>query len=218
MSTEEIKGTSLSAGIREVLRREILEGKYSQGEALGEAQLAERFGVSRTPIREALRELETESLVEIRPNRGAAVIGISREDIRDIYSIRSLLEGWAATKAAERATDDKLEEIAELVDLMELYEQRGDVEKLVNLDHRFHEKIYSLSGNRIMERKLSELHEYVSQVRGLSLTKGSRAKESVEEHRAIYKALKEHQPEEAGRLMSEHLANARNNLTENGLL
>ena len=109
----EYQEQSLGGQIFNRIRNDILSGNYAPGEELKEATLGKQLGVSRTPVREALRQLDLEGLVEIAPNRGAKVIGISRKDVEDIYHMRARLEGLAARKAAENIKEEELAELEE---------------------------------------------------------------------------------------------------------
>ena len=111
----EYQEQSLGSQIFNRIRDDILSGNYTPGEELKEATLGKQLGVSRTPVREALRQLDLEGLVEIAPNRGAKVIGISRKDVEDIYHMRARLEGLAARKAAEQIKEEELAELEEVI-------------------------------------------------------------------------------------------------------
>lgn len=212
------KALNLTAQVYERIREDIIERKYKPGEALTEQGLADSLQVSRTPIREALRQLELEELVEIRPNKGAVVVGIHAEDIRDIYLIRSLLEGLAAEEAAQKAEPEEIERLQETVDLMEFYLERQSYDKLRAMDDRFHQMIYEMSRSRMLCRILKDLHTYAEQIREESIKKEGRASHTLEEHRAIYEAIQEHNAEKAREKMTEHVRNTAKNLTLNHLL
>ncbi|MFB9904756.1 GntR family transcriptional regulator [Allokutzneria oryzae] len=122
----------------EVLRTAILDGTYPPAERLGEVELADALGISRTPIREALRRLEVEGLVELLPHRGARVASWSREDLDEIYELRILLESFAAARAASRVSDDQLRRLGELRDEMDRAVHAGDVERVAACNAEFH--------------------------------------------------------------------------------
>ena len=212
------KALNLTAQVYEKIREDIIEGRYKPGEALTEQGLADALQVSRTPIREALRQLELEGLVEIRPNKGALVVGIHPEDIRDIYTIRALLEGLAAEKAAQRATEEEIERLQETVDLMEFYLERQSYDKLRSMDDRFHQMIYELSGSRMLNHILKDLHIYAEQIREQSLKKEGRARHTLEEHRAIFEAIRDRQVAKAREKMTEHVCNTAENMQMNHLI
>lgn len=145
-----------SAGVLGTLRRMILLGEYGPEERLIEEQLAERLGVSRTPVRQALAMLEAEGLVEMIPNRGAVVCSFGLEDVFDIYDLRAELEGYGARRAASRVTEESLDILGRLVGEQEAIgvgRDRGEeVRRLVAVNQGFHGEIVALSGNRRLER------------------------------------------------------------------
>jgi DNA-binding GntR family transcriptional regulator len=212
------KASNLTTQVYERIRQDIIEGRYQSGEALTEQGLADYLQVSRTPIREALRQLELEGLMEIRPNKGAIVVGIHSEDVRDIYTIRSLIEGLAAEKAAQHATDEQVDRLQETVDLMEFYLERQSLDKMRAMDDRFHQMIYEISGSRMLNHILKDLHVYAEQFRGQSIKKEGRAHHTLEEHRAVFEAIRDHQPETAREKMTEHIRNSAENMEINHLL
>ena len=143
------------------LRKAIIQGELQPGERLMEVSLANKLGVSRTPVREALRQLDLEGLVEIAPNRGAKVIGISRKDVEDIYHMRARLEGLAARKAAEQIKEEELAELEEVILLSEFHVKKPESKQMVRLDGRFHEIMYRASGSRMLEHVLTDFLNYV---------------------------------------------------------
>ena len=190
---------------------EILSGKLKRGEQLREIALAERLQASRTPVRGALHRLAEEGLVELCANKGATVIGITPEDIKDIYEVRKRLEGLAAKLAAERMSDEEKEKLRETVELSEFYLARQDDKQTGELDSEFHSIIFKASGSRQLCKILCDLHKNVKAYRRLSLSKSDRAKKSTAEHREILEAILASNPDEAERLTSVHIDNALNN-------
>lgn len=203
---------SLGGQIFEKVREDILSGVYAQGEELKEATLGARLGASRTPVREALRQLELEGLVEIIPNRGARVTGISRKDVYDIYQMRYLLEGLAARWAAEHMRDGEIMELEEVVLLSEFHLKDSKQEQMVQLDGRFHELIYRASDSRMLRHVLTDFHHYVKAVRFVSLKEKNRAEESVREHKEILQAIRERNADLAEKLAREHIQHVIRNL------
>ena len=126
---------SLGSRVFHMIRENILSGKYERDEELKEKSIGEELGVSRTPVREALRQLELEGLVTIIPNKGAYVVGISQKDIKDIYEIRSRLEGLCAKWAAENITKEQLDELEENIFLSDFHATKGNAEQMVELDN-----------------------------------------------------------------------------------
>lgn len=208
------KNSSLRVKVFRQIRQDILSGKYNRGEELTEAGLGTALGVSRTPVREALRQLELEGLVELVPNKGAYVKGISAQDIRDIYEIRSRLEGLCARWAAKNITQEQLDEMEEILYLTEYHVRKEHYEQLSELDGRFHELLYEASHSRIMAHELSGFHQYVQLARKQSLKNSSRSLRSNEEHMRILEALKAHDEDMAEKLATEHILNTIDNLSK----
>ena len=208
---------SLRGRVFNRIREDILSGKYRENEELKEVTIGNELGVSRTPVREALRQLELEGLVNIIPNKGAYVTGISQKDIHDIYVIRSYLEGLAARWACETMTEDELSALEENIYLSEFHVKKGHFEQVVELDSQFHEIIYKASGSKILEHQLSTYHHYVERIRKVSLGQAERANKSNEEHAAILNAIKERNGELAEKLAHEHIIQTIANLNKQGL-
>lgn len=208
---------SLRGRVFHRIREDILSGKYNDNEELKEATIGAELGVSRTPVREALRQLELEGLVNIIPNKGAYVTGISQKDIHDIYVIRSYLEGLAARWACEIITDEQIDEIEEIVYLSEFHAKKQHYEQIVELDNKFHESIYRASGSKILEHELTTFHHYVERIRKKSLGKEARATKSNAEHTAILEAIKKRDGELAEKLAHEHIIQTIMNMNKEGL-
>lgn len=206
--------SSLSDMVYHHLYEAITDGRYHSGDLLIEMKIAEELGVSRTPVREALKQLEREDLVVSLPNRGVMVRGVTDEDLSDIYTIRALLEGQAAYWAAERITEKQLERMDEILELMDLYTRKNNVEHLVRLDTSFHEIIYDACRSNAIRNLLTNLHQIIRTKRMNSLTVEGRAPVSLGEHREIYEALKAHDAERAKRCAQTHI-NAAEHVTDN---
>ena len=212
------KPISIADQVFEQLERDILTGKYPQGEVLSEMRLSSELGVSRTPIREAIRRLEQEHILE-DTRHGLVVIGISRQDMLDIYEIRLQLEGLAAKRAAASITDDVLSEMKEVLDLQRFYiesekEPGENSDQIKNLDSRFHELLYNSCGSRPYADTLISLHKKIIKYRKASVTHHGRAVHALEEHTAIYEALAAHDGDRAAEASLRHVENARANLAD----
>jgi DNA-binding GntR family transcriptional regulator len=185
------------------LRDEIVRGAFEPGERLRLDDIAARFEVSTMPVREALRELESEGLVTIYPHRGAVVTELTAEDIEDIYDIRATLEAMATRLAIPRMTEAICEDLASIVEQMD--GQLGHVATLVKLNHRFHSTLYAASGRRhlcdlnhtLLYRTQYYLHAYMDDLGSMALAQ--------EEHRAILDACCRRDAEEAASLVEEHV-------------
>jgi DNA-binding GntR family transcriptional regulator len=203
---------SLSERVFTQLQNDILNGKYQPGDSLVETRLSEDMGVSRTPVREAVRQLELEGLVQSLPNRGAVVTGITAKDIEDIYTIRMLIEGLAARWAAEKITPGELGELKEAIEFEEFYTIRNDAAHLTKYDSRFHDTIYKACNSKPLMHTLSTFHHYVLKARNASFSTPGRAQKVLEEHKAILQAIIEKNPDKAEKLTIEHIRNAILNL------
>ena len=201
------KSVSLADQIFKKLERDILSGTYQKGDIIVEMKLCEELGVSRTPVREALKKLEQEHLIE-DCGKGMLVIGITYEDAEHIYRIREKIEGMAAAECARNITEEQLRELTEYVDLQEFYALKGDSEKVKSMDSNFHEAVYRFSGIAVYYDTLSPLHKKIQKYRKSLVEQKSRASQSTDEHRAILEAITAHDPKKAEESMDEHVKNA----------
>jgi len=208
---------SLRGRVFHHLREDILSGKYKEGDELKEVAIGEELGVSRTPVREAFRQLELEGLIQIIPNKGAYVTGITEKDVKDIYMIRSLLEGLCARWACEHITDAQMEEMEENIYLSKFHAQKGHLEQLAELDNRFHEILYEACNSKMLEHQLRDFHEYVLRVRKKTLANVNRGPKSNEEHELLMEAIKAKDADKAEKLANMHMINAYENMVKNGL-
>ncbi len=208
---------SLRGRVFNKLREDILSGVYQENEELKENTIGLELGVSRTPVREALRQLELEGLVTMIPNKGAYVTGITQKDIHDIYVIRSYLEGLCAKWACEHITEAQIEALDEILYLSDFHARRSHYEQLVELDNKFHDLIYKASGSKILEHVLSDFHHYVERIRKITLSMPSRASKSSQEHAAIVDAIRKRDGALAESLAHEHIINTIKNISEQGL-
>jgi len=208
---------SLRGRVFHRIREDILNGKYDDNEELREVAIGEELGVSRTPVREALRQLELEGLVKIIPNKGASVVGISARDVHDIYMIRSKLEGLCARWACEHISKEQLEELEEIVYLADFHEAKGHFDQIAELDNRFHNILYESCNSKMLEHLLKDYHQYVWRIRQKTLV-GKRGKDSNNEHRMIMEAIRDKDPDKAEEIANRHMISAYDNMVKNGLL
>jgi DNA-binding GntR family transcriptional regulator len=199
---------SLRGKIYSSLRENILSGKYAAGESLIEKRLAEELNVSRTPIREAIRQLELEGLIESIPNKGVTVKGISPKDMEDIYRIRMVLEGLAAKWAIEQITDEEVKKLTEAYDLMEFYTGKADIDAISKLNTEFHDIIYAATKSTVLQHILKDFQIYVKWARHESLSSIGRKETALEVHFEILKAFKERNPENAEKYLIIHVENS----------
>ena len=204
---------SLADQIFERLESDILTGVYPRGSVLTELSLSEDLGVSRTPIREAVRRLEQEHLVE-STSKGVVVLSITQKDAMIIYDIRIHAEGLAARACAEHITALQLSELKELLELQEFYIKRGDPEKVKMTDSQFHQMIYQFSGSPVYVDTLTPLHNKTQKFRKAMVTTTSKAEVSYNEHKMIYEAIASGDADAAEKAMRLHVERAKNRLAE----
>lgn len=203
----EHKTISLADQVFDHLENDILSGKYQRGEILTESKLSAELGVSRTPIREALRRLEQEHIIE-ESGKGSVVIGINEKDLEDIFMIRKSLECQVAALAAKNRTEEQLKQLREALEFQEFYLNKKDHDQIKLMDSRFHETLYKLSGSTAFYDTLVPLHKKIQKYRRASVTNSSRAEASVAEHRKIYEAIEAKNTALAAKYASEHVENA----------
>lgn len=173
----------------EYLRNSILKGELEPGERLMELQLAEQLGVSRTPIREAIRKLELEGLVEMIPRKGAYVADLSIKDVLDVLEVRMFLEGLAAYLAAERMTDDDIDELKNILKKFEDSIDNKDRESMILLDNQFHDKIIEGSRNNKLIQIVQSLHEQFQRFRVIYFNEYNEHEDLLKYHQAIVEAI-----------------------------
>jgi len=202
---------ALSTDLFMSLRKDILQGKLHQGEKLTEQQICDEYNVSRTPVREAFRQLELEGFIETIPNRGAFVTGFSPQDIEDMYELRKSYEILAVKWAIERITEEEFEKLEEAFEFMEFYTQKKDAEKMLNINMNFHELIYRASHNRMLFHILSSYQLYIKQSRSADRSDVSSRflDEILAEHREVFEAFKNKDVEAGIAAVSKHLDNAK---------
>ena len=191
--------------VAELLRQRIFSRALEPGSWIDELRIAEELGISRTPLREALKVLAAEGLVTMKVRRGAYVTEVSEQDLRDVYHLLALLESDAAAVVATTATD------AQLTDLQALHQELEnavtDRDRFFTINERFHMRLLALANNRWRDQMVGDLRKVMKLNRHNSLFKSGRLQESLAEHRAIVAALVARQANEAAKRMREHFAN-----------
>lgn len=196
----------------ETLREAIRSGILKPGERLMEIQLAEELGVSRTPVREAIRKLELEGYVIMLPRRGTYVANLSIKDINEVFEIRTALDALATGLAAERITDEDLEQLERLLVQIGEYIEQNDMEKIVETDTQFHDILYRASRNDRLVGIINNLREQLTRFRSISMSYPGRLKKTLEEHRRMVEAIAQGDVELAQRLAVEHMENSEQTL------
>jgi len=194
------------------LRRAILRGELLPGERLMEIQLAQRLGVSRTPVREAIRKLELEGLVTMIPRKGAEVAKITVSDLKDVLEVRIALEELAVKDACENITEEQLAALRSANEEFRQVLQEGDLMTCGQADIKFHEIIYGATNNRRLLQMLSNIREQMYRYRMEYLKDHSKHEALVREHEAICQALQEHDREKAGEAIRVHIENQKESI------
>ena len=209
----DFKNQSLADQVFQRLENDIIRGFYPRGDILTELKLVEQLGVSRTPIREALRRLEQERLIADSA-KGSVVLGITEEDLEDIMNIRLRIEGLAAYYATVNMTPEGLAQLSHIVDLQDFYYSKLDTERLRQVDDQFHDLIYELSKRTVIRDTLLPLHKKTQRYRKASIERTERLAHSVAEHRGIFEAMASGNAELAQSLITEHIEKAKKNMLE----
>ena len=199
----------------ENLRTAILEGNLKAGQRLMEVQLAEQLGVSRTPIREAIRKLELEGLVVMLPSKGAYVANMSFKDLIDVLEIRSSLEGLAASLAAERLREEDIVELERVAKEFETSVRETDIDNVLKKDVEFHEKIFLMANNKKLYQLITSLWEQVHRFRVTYVSNYDASLSLVDEHNRILEAIKSGDCELAKKYATEHIELAEQFFMEN---
>jgi DNA-binding GntR family transcriptional regulator len=195
--------------VREALRDAILDGELGSDTRLREEELAREFGVSRTPVREALQQLSAEGFIDVQPHRGAVVTRLSVEDILAIYLVREVLEGVSARLAARRATPEQCTSLLASVEEMEAQAATATPAEMADLNLDFHANLRHVADNRYLDRFLSQIEHAVRRFGQTTYAYPGRTNASIAEHRAIVEAVVAHDPERAEAFAIQHMRGAR---------
>ena len=198
----------------ETLRDAIRKGKLKPGERLMESQLAEDLGVSRTPVREAIRKLELEGYVIMMPRRGTYVANLFIRDVNEVFEIRTSLDSLASGLAAERITDEELERLQRLLVAIGGYIEENDMDKIVECDTEFHDLLYQASRNSRLVGIIFNLREQLTRFRSTSMAFPGRLKATLEEHRRIVEAIAQGDVAEARAAAEYHMEKSEQTLLE----
>jgi DNA-binding GntR family transcriptional regulator len=196
----------------ETLREAIRSGVLKPGERLMEIQLADELGVSRTPVREAMRKLELEGYVIMLPRRGTYVANISIRDINEVFEIRTTLDALASGLAAERITEEELEQLERLLVSIGKNIETRNMKKVVEDDMEFHDILYKASRNQRLVGIISNLREQMTRFRSMSMSYPGRLKKTLEEHSRLVEAIAQRDVELAQKLAVEHMENSEQTL------
>jgi len=195
--------------VAERLRERIFAHELAPGAWVDEQSIASEFGISRTPLREALKVLAAEGLVQLKPRRGCYVAALSEQDLDEIFPVMALLEGHCAREATARATEADLNRLQAIHADLERHAANGDPDHFFEANQEFHDALQDLAGNRWLKQLIEETRQFIKLTRRDSLNLAGRLKQSLAEHRAILAAVQKRDADEAGRLMHDHLLSGR---------
>jgi DNA-binding GntR family transcriptional regulator len=205
MSAISLAPRALYEEVAELIRQRIFRRELEPGSWIDEVRLAQEYGISRTPLREALKVLAAEGLVTMKVRRGAYVTEVSERDLAEVYHLLALLESDAAAVVAERATTAELEELRALQ--AELEGALGDRDRFFGINERFHMRLLEIAGNRWRNQMVADLRKVMKLNRQHSLMKSGRIEESLAEHAVVVQALAARDAEGARARMQEHFRN-----------
>jgi DNA-binding GntR family transcriptional regulator len=205
MSVITLAPSALYQQVAEQLRQRIFQHVLEPGAWIDELKIAEEFGISRTPLREALKVLAAEGLVTMKVRRGAYVTEVSTKDVRDVYHLLALLESDAAAAVAATATDEDLAALSALH--ADLVAHKHNAEQFFAINERFHMRLLALADNRWSDQVVADLRKVMKLNRHKSLFRQGRIDESLQEHAVILQALLDRQPERARAAMQRHFSN-----------
>jgi len=197
---------TLREKILENIRDAILKGTLKAGERVSEPDLAERYGISRTPIREAFRQLESEGYLTVVPRKGAVVTALSERDVSEFYEIKSMLEGYAAQLAAEKLTDREIDRLAAINNRLAALAADGDVKSFFRVHNEFHELFIKASGNNKLLELIQQMLKKFNRLRIASLSLPGRMEISVQEHEKIIEAFRARDGVAANNLVQKNAA------------
>jgi DNA-binding GntR family transcriptional regulator len=200
-----LRGTSLHDGVAARLRSMVFERQLAPGELVDEKALAAAWEISRTPLREALKVLASEGLVELVAQRGSRVIELTEDDAEELFPVMALLEGRCAHEAATKASDAEIAELQRLHEDLERHAAAHDVDGYYRANHVFHSRVQALAANRWLDRATGDLRKFMRLMRGRQLNLPGRIERSINEHRVLIDAFVQRDAERAERAMHDHL-------------
>jgi len=203
--TDRITSQALYMQVADRLREQIYQNELAPGDAIDEMALCERFGISRTPLREALKVLDSEGLIELIPRRGSFVRRMDIEELNELFPVMVVLEGLCAREAVENCATEDLQRLETMHEKLESFAEQGDIDGYYEQNFVFHQAIQDLSGNKWLQRVIGDLRKVLRLARHMQLTIPGRLESSLSEHRQIMQAFKEKDPDLADQNMQNHL-------------
>ncbi len=203
--SEQIKSLALYIQVADRLRAQIYHHELQPGDPIDEMALCERYGISRTPLREALKVLSSEGLIELIPRKGSFVRSMDISELNELFPVMAVLEGLCAREAVENCTPEDLNRLEEMHAMLEAYAADGNIDEYYEQNFAFHQAVQDLSGNRTLQRLIGDLRKVLRLARHMQLTIPGRLAASIEEHRQIMLAFRQHDPDLADQNMQTHL-------------
>lgn len=197
--------TSLAEEITSILRSRIITGEYEMGEKLIENKIAKELKVSRTPVRDAFKELTKDGLVEYVPNKGCFAKGFSKKDMADIYKVRTAVEQLAIEMAIENKDEETMQKLREQLEVMNFYTEQKMSDRLLQANEEFHNLIYQMTKSRFIVQVLKSYQDYVHLARKSTLSKETNLPEIYQEHVQILETLEAGDIERAKEVVAKHL-------------
>lgn len=216
--TERITSQALYMQVADRLRDQIYQRELTPGDAIDEMALCERFGISRTPLREALKVLNSEGLIELIPRRGSFVRSMEIEELNELFPVMAVLEGLCAREAVENCAAQDLQQLEKMHEKLETFAEQGNIGSYYEQNFVFHQAVQDLSGNKWLQRVIGDLRKVLRLARHMQLTIPGRLEASLEEHRQIMEAFKKHAPDMADQNMQNHLKQQWKSLVEKSKL
>ncbi len=200
-----LRPASLHEEVATRLRHMVFEQQLQPGQWIDELALAQTWQISRTPLREALKVLASEGLVELVPRHGCRVTAMSEDDADELFPVMALLEGRCAYDAVRKATPDDIARLRRLHETLETYAAARDIDGYYRANHDFHSSVQAVANNRWLDRATNDLRKFLRLLRGRQLNWPGRIDESINEHRALMTAIEQRDAVRAERLMHDHL-------------
>lgn len=209
MNAPMINTSALYEQVAELIRQRIFNGELAPGSWIDESQLANAYGISRTPLREALKVLASEGLVTMKLRRGAYVTEVAEKDLQEVYHLLGLLEADAAAELAEKATEEEIQTLKDIHQTLEQLAQakQPDVEQFFTVNQRFHQTVLSLAGNHWRQTIVNDLRKVMKLSRQQSLLKTGRIQQSLDEHRHLMQAISARDASQSRACMLAHFHN-----------
>lgn len=203
--TERILSQALYLQVADRLREQIYQHDLAPGDAIDEMALCERFGISRTPLREALKVLSSEGLIELIPRRGSFVRSMDIDELNELFPVMAVLEGLCAREAVENCGPRDLQQLEKMHEKLEEFAEQSNIDAYYEQNFVFHQAVQDLSGNKWLQRVIGDLRKVLRLARHMQLTIPGRLEQSLEEHRNIMQAFSKHDPDLADQMMQNHL-------------